>query len=92
MKTHKQERDIPEDETKRAALFFALGQAVRAERQRLKLTQSALAEFAGCGLTFVNQLERGKPSVRLEKLLDVLEVLGLTLTLGKGKDLLQVNR
>jgi y4mF family transcriptional regulator len=74
----------------RSELFRSLGQAVRAERQRLKLTQTQLAEFAGCGLTFVNQLERGKPSVRLEKLLDVLEVLGLTLSLAKGKDLLKV--
>jgi len=72
--------------------FIALGQAIRAERQRLSLTQTQLAELAGCGLTFVNQLERGKPSVRLEKLLMVLEVLGLSLTLSKGKDLLVIKK
>jgi HTH-type transcriptional regulator/antitoxin HipB len=72
--------------------FLALGKAIRAERQRLSLTQTELAEFAGCGLTFVNQLERGKPSVRLEKLFTVLEVLGLSLTLTKGKELLVVKK
>ena len=75
-----------------AHLFVSLGKAIRAERQRLSLTQSELAEFAGCGLTFVNQLERGKPSVRLEKLFDVLEVLGLSLTLAKGRELLTLKR
>ena len=70
--------------------FLNLGKAIRAERQRLSLTQTQLAEFAGCGLTFVNQLERGKPSVRLEKLFMVLEVLGLSFTLAKGKELLVV--
>ena len=72
--------------------FSALGQAIRAERQRLMLTQTQLAEFAGCGLTFVNQLERGKPSVRLEKLFEVLEVLGLSLTLAKGRELLVIKK
>ena len=72
--------------------FTALGKAIRAERQRLSLTQTQLAEFAGCGLTFVNQLERGKPSVRLEKLFRVLEVLGLSLTLAKGRELLVIKK
>lgn len=72
--------------------FIALGKAIRDERQRLSLTQTQLAEFAGCGLTFVNQLERGKPSVRLEKLFQVLEVLGLGLTLGKARELLVIKK
>lgn len=80
MQSHKQE------------YFVELGKAIRAERQRLSLTQTQLAEFAGCGLTFVNQLERGKPSVRLEKLFTVLEVLGLSLTLSKGKELLVIKK
>ncbi len=79
-------------QTHKSDYFLTLGQAIRAERQRLSLTQTQLAEFAGCGLTFVNQLERGKPSVRLEKLFQVLEVLGLSLTLAKGRELLVVKK
>jgi hypothetical protein len=32
----------------------------------------------------------GKPSVRLDKVLDVLRVLGLSLTVAHGKPVLQV--
>ena len=66
------------------------GSAVKAERKRLDLTQQKLAEFAGCGLTFVNQLERGKPSVRFDKLLQVLKVLGLSLIVAKGREVIAV--
>ena len=79
-------------QTHKSDLFISLGKAIRAERQRLSLTQTQLAEFAGCGLTFVNQLERGKPSVRLDKLFEVLEVLGLSVTLAKGKELLVIKK
>jgi HTH-type transcriptional regulator / antitoxin HipB len=67
------------------APYQQLGAAIRAERERLSITQQQLAELAGCGLTFVNQLERGKPGVRLEKLVQVLTVLGLSFALVRGK-------
>jgi len=54
-----------------------LGAAVRQRRKRLRLTQEAVARAAGCGLVFVYNLERGKPSLRLDKLLDILRVLGM---------------
>ncbi|HYP90092.1 MAG TPA: type II toxin-antitoxin system Y4mF family antitoxin [Polyangiaceae bacterium] len=52
---------------------------VRQRRKRLGVTQQALAQMAGCGLVFVYNIEHGKPSLRLDKLLDVLDVLGLEL-------------
>jgi HTH-type transcriptional regulator / antitoxin HipB len=54
-----------------------LGTAVKARRKLLGLTQEALARRAGCGMVFVYNLERGKPSLRLDKLLDILHVLGM---------------
>lgn len=54
-----------------------LGSAVKRRRKLLGLTQEALARAAGCGLVFVYNLERGKPSLRLDKLLDILQVLGM---------------
>jgi y4mF family transcriptional regulator len=71
--------------TKGSPPAAALGHAIRSRRKALGLTQAALARFAGCGLAFLYELETGKPSVRMDKLLPVLEVLGLTLRLEPGR-------
>lgn len=62
----------------------SLGAAVRARRRELALTQAQLADLAGVGLAFLYELERGKPTVRLDKVLAVLGVLGLELCLRPG--------
>ena len=54
----------------------ALGQAVRRARKQLKLTQPQLALTAGVGVRFIVELEAGKPTVRLESVLRVLQALG----------------
>jgi len=47
--------------------------------------------MAGCGPVFIYDLETGnKASFRLDKLIDVLEVLGLQLALETGKQGLRV--
>ncbi len=53
-----------------------LGQALRAARKQLGLTQSQLALAAGVGLRFIVDLEAGKPTLRLETVLRVIEALG----------------
>jgi y4mF family transcriptional regulator len=58
-------------------IMARLRSAVRKRRKLLGLTQAALARTAGCGLVFVYDLERGKPSLRLDKLLNILHVLGM---------------
>jgi len=45
-------------------------------RKAAGLTQPELAERAGVGLRFVRELERGKPTVRLDKVKQVLDLLG----------------
>ncbi len=59
-----------------------LGASVRKRRKALGLTQEALAKSAGCGLVFIYNLERGKPSLRLDKLLDILHVLGMDMVVA----------
>ncbi len=59
-----------------------LGQAVRAGRQAMGLTQPQLALAAGCGLRFIVDLEGGKSTVRLENVLRVIEALGAQLQLN----------
>jgi HTH-type transcriptional regulator / antitoxin HipB len=62
------------------ALLISLGQQVRERRRSLRLTQDSLADLAGCSTRFVRALEAGKPTVRLDKLLAVLDALGLELS------------
>lgn len=62
-----------------------LAEAVRRRRIELGLRQSDLAELGGCSQRFVHTVEQGKPTLRLDKLLDVLEVLGLGLSVAPGR-------
>ena len=59
----------------------SLGMVLRASRKRLGLTQADLALAAGVGLRFIVELEAGKPTVRLEQVLRVVDALGSSLTL-----------
>jgi y4mF family transcriptional regulator len=45
-------------------------------RKAAGLTQAQLAKRAGVGLRFIRELEQGKPTVRLDKVNRVLELLG----------------
>ena len=45
-------------------------------RKRSRLTQVEFAKRVGVGLRFVRDLEQGKPSVRLDKVNQVLKFLG----------------
>jgi HTH-type transcriptional regulator / antitoxin HipB len=54
-----------------------LGALVRAQRKRLALKQLDIAGLANTGNRFVVELENGKPTVQLQKVLDVMDLLGL---------------
>ena len=56
-----------------------LGAVIRAERKRLGVTQRDLAMASGTGLRFIVDLEGGKPTCRVEKVLQVLQALGIRL-------------
>lgn len=56
-----------------------LAERVRERRKVLRLTQVDVATLSGCGPDFLYDLERAKPTLRLDKLLAVLDVLGLEL-------------
>jgi len=65
-----------------------LGALLRARRRALRLNQAELCDLAGVGLAFLYELEHGKDTVRLDKVLAVLAVLGLELHVREGKQLL----
>ena len=53
-----------------------LGQALRTARKQLGLTQPQLALAAGVGVRLIVELEAGKPTLQLEKVLQVINALG----------------
>ncbi len=57
----------------------AVGKLVQDERKRQGLTQLQLAGLANTGIRFVSDLENGKGTVQLQKLLAVIAALGLGL-------------
>jgi HTH-type transcriptional regulator / antitoxin HipB len=56
-----------------------LGKLIRSRRRELGLTQTEVADVANANLRFVSELERGKPTARLENVMRVLETLGIEL-------------
>lgn len=58
-----------------------LGHAIRVRRKALSLTQAGVAQIAGVGNRFVSELERGKSTAEIGKVLRVVSVLGLDLHL-----------
>jgi y4mF family transcriptional regulator len=56
-----------------------IGVIVREARVAQGLRQDQLAAAAGVGVRFIVELERGKPTVRLAKVLAVLDALGCRL-------------
>lgn len=56
-----------------------IARAVRDARKALGLRQDELAAAAGVGVRFLVELEHGKPTVQLEKVLAVLQAVGLDL-------------
>lgn len=64
-----------EDVRVRSALD--VGTAIRDRRKRLALNQLDLAGLGNTGNRFVVDVEAGKPTVQLQKVLDLLDLLGL---------------
>jgi y4mF family transcriptional regulator len=58
-----------------------IGDAVRRARKAMRLRQDELAAAAGVGLRFLVELEHGKPTTQLGKVLLVLDAVGLDLAL-----------
>jgi HTH-type transcriptional regulator/antitoxin HipB len=58
-----------------------VGRAVRRQRRQLRLRQAELAALAGVGNRFLSELENGKPTLEIGRVLKVLTVLGLEVAL-----------
>ncbi len=56
-----------------------LGLAIREKRKKDGLSLMDAAALCNVGYRFLSDLENGKPTVRLEKVLQVIQMLGLQL-------------
>lgn len=61
---------------------MSIGKEIQKLRKQAGITQVELAERAGVGLRFVRDLEQGKTTVRLDKVNQVLALLGRKVCIG----------
>ncbi len=64
----------------------SIGEIVKKTRKQLGATQKDLALTSGTGLRFISELEQGKPTCQLGKVLTVLQTLGINLILNMPSD------
>ena len=61
----------------------SLGQMIRMRRKELHYTQAYLSEFTGLSITFISDLERGKPTAEIEKAIRLINILGMDLLIER---------
>ncbi|MDY5596577.1 MAG: helix-turn-helix transcriptional regulator [Kiritimatiellia bacterium] len=61
-----------------------IGQKIKITRKRQGLTQPTLAMVAGTGLRFIVDLEAGKNTCQIGKVLQVLSALGMNIAISDG--------
>lgn len=62
-----------------------IGKVVRQTRKAMRVTQKDLALTSGTGLRFIIEVEKGKPTCQLGKVLTVLHTLGISVELNTPK-------
>ncbi len=64
----------------------SIGERIKTVRKKQGFTQAEAAGYLNVGIRFLSELENGKPTVQLGKVLQVLEGLGYeTLLVPKSK-------
>lgn len=60
----------------------ALGAAIRARRKEVRLSIRELADMLGCSTRFLSEVERGKQSASVGRVIEIAAALGLQLGIG----------
>jgi HTH-type transcriptional regulator/antitoxin HipB len=76
----------PRPPSKRFRLYTAasIGPAIRAYREEAGLTQQELAEMAGLHRSYISELEQGKETEQMRRVLRLLKLLGVRATLERA--------
>ncbi len=56
-----------------------LNKFVQLKRKSLKMTQIEMSEKSGVGIRFIRELERGKTTLKMDKVNQVLDLFGFVL-------------
>ena len=59
-----------------------VGELIKSSRKGMRVTQKDLAMTSGTGLRFIIEMEKGKPTCQLGKVLTVLQTLGIKIELA----------
>lgn len=63
-----------------------LGKSVRMRRKKLGYTQGEVAEFNGCSVRFISELERGVAGANLRQTIRVVNSLGMDIVVRERGD------
>ena len=59
-----------------------LGNIIRNRRKELKYTQAFLSEYTGLSVSFISDVERGKTTVEIGKVIQLISILGLDININ----------
>ena len=60
-----------------------IGLEIRKRRKELGYTQGFLADYVGVSASFLSELENGKETIQLNKLMDVMSLLGMDMCISR---------
>jgi y4mF family transcriptional regulator len=64
-----------------------LGRAIRERRKELGYTQAFLADYAGVSTSFLSELENGKETIQIGKMMEVVSLLGMDIRMSRRGEL-----
>ena len=54
-----------------------IGLLIKEKRKKINMTQKEAASIAGVGVRFLSELENGKPTLEIDKVLNVARIFGI---------------
>lgn len=79
-----QEKTPRPDQPFRLYTAASVGPAIRQYREQAGLTQAELADMAGLNRSYLSELEQGKETEQMRRILRILKLLGVRATLQKA--------
>ncbi len=56
-----------------------LGVQIKKRREKLQYTQSYVSEYTGLSISFISEVENGKETAQIGKVMQLIEILGMDL-------------
>jgi y4mF family transcriptional regulator len=67
-----------------------IGQYLKQKRKQFGLTQEDLSGKSGVGLRLIREIEQGKTTMRMDKVQQILDLFGATLTIQETRKIGQI--